>query len=349
MLALFPFIFLYMLPATLKSSARPVYLLSSDEPLLVREWLDAARKSLKESGFEEFVSHQVESGFDWNGLLEDCQSLSLFCEKKCHVIRFASNKPGQVGAKFIGQICELQLQDIVFILVMPKLDMASKNSAWMKKVIKIGEAVELKPVYANELAGWVSQRALSKGISLDHQAAMYLADLTEGNLLATDQELEKLALAFEPNAALSLQQINESISRSSRYTHYLLVDACLAGQSRRAVKILQGLQQEGFQPIQIQYAVQNAIETLLQLKLAQQNNRLNASTWQSLRIWQSKQRLYSSALSRLSYLQIERFLQSCATLDRINKGQQQPLYVDADWIALKQLVSSFCVITEVRN
>ncbi len=335
-----------MLPASLKTSARSVYLLSSDEPLLIREWLDDARKTLKESGFEEFISHQVESGFDWNGLLEDSQSLSLFSEKKCQVLRFASNKPGQVGAKYIAQLCELQPEDMVFILVMPKLDMASKNSAWLKKINKAGEVVELKPVYANQLASWVSQRALTKGISLDHQAALYLADLTEGNLLATDQELEKLALAFEPNASLNLQQINESISRSSRYTHYLLVDACLAGQNKRAVKILQGLRLEGFQPIQIQYALQNTIETLLQLKHAQTNNQLNASTWQSLRIWQTKQKLYSHALSRLSNLQLERFLQSCATLDRINKGQQFPLYVDADWLALSQLVTSLCGIIE---
>ena len=338
-----------MLPASLKSSASPVYLLSSDEPLLVRDWLDAARKSLKESGFEEIISHQVEAGFDWNGLLEDSQSLSLFSEKKCHVIRFSSNKPGQVGAKFIGQICELLPEDTVFILVMPKLDMATKNSAWLKKINKVGEFIELKPVYPNELAGWISQRALSKGISLDHQAAMYLSDLTEGNLLATDQELEKLALAFEPNATLNLEQMKQSISRSSRYTHYLLVDACLAGKPARAVKILQGLRQEGIQPVQILYALQNSIEVLLQLKQAQQNNQLNASTWQSLRIWKSKQRLYSSALSRLSYPQIERFLQSCATLDRINKGQQQPLYVGADWLALQQLVNSFSGLADVQS
>lgn len=338
-----------MLPASLTSSPKPVYILSSDEPLLVREWLDAARKTLQISGYEEIVGHQVEAGFDWNGLLEESQNLSLFSEKKCHIIRFSSNKPGQIGAKFIGQLCELMPEDTVFILVMPKLDMASRNSAWLKKIKKVGESIELKPVYANELTGWVSQRALTKGISLDHQAAMYLADLTEGNLLATDQELEKLALAFEPDAALDLEQINQSISRSSRYTHYVLVDACLAGQAKRSVKILQGLQLEGFQPVQILYALQNAIEVLLQLKQAQQNNQLNNSTWQSLRIWKSKQRLYSNALSRFSSLQIERFLQSCATLDRINKGQQQPLYVDADWLKLKQLVASFSGVTGVME
>ena len=330
-----------MLPASLTRSPRPIYLLSSDEPLLLREWLDAARQALKQQGFEEIISHSVEAGFDWDGLLQDSQSLSLFSEKKCHILRFASNRPGQVGAKFIAELCAAPSEDSVFILVMPKLDMASKNAAWLKKISKAGEVCELKPVYANQLVQWITQRAADKGLQLDHQAAMLLADMTEGNLLATDQELEKLALLVEPGSQLGLEQIEQSISRSSRFTHYLLADACLAGQLKRAHKILQGLQQEGIAPVQILYALQGALEVLLQLKLAQQKGQLNANTWKALRVWSSKQRLYTQALSRLGYRQIEQCLRSCAQLDRINKGQQQPAYPGADWMALGAIVERF--------
>ncbi len=325
-------------PQSLKSSPRPLYLLSSDEPLLLRDWLDEARKSLQRLGFEEIITHQVVAGFDWSSILEDSQSMSLFSNLKCHIIRFSGSGPGQAGSKFIAQIVETPPEDVVFILVMGKLDRASQNSAWLKKINQAGEVCELKPVYANELAGWIVQRALTKGIQLDHQAALYLADLTEGNLLASDQELEKLALTFGDNSQLNLDMIRESISRSARYNHFLLTDACLAGKSQRALKILQGLELEGIQPIQIQYALQSMLQTLLQLKLAQQLNRLNDSLWRSLNIWKSKQNLYNQALSRYSYVQIERFIQSCATLDRINKGQQLR-YLQADWQAIRQLVS----------
>jgi DNA polymerase-3 subunit delta len=331
-----------MLPASLKSSPRSIYLLTSDEPLLIRDWLDSARVTLHDQGFEEILSHQVESGFDWDAVLEDSQSLSLFSQKKCHIIRFNSNKPGQGGARFIAQICESPVEDTVFILVLGKLDQASKNSAWVKKVRQAGELCELKPVYQNELVKWIEQRALSKGLQLDQQAAMYVADLTEGNLLASDQELEKLVLSSEPGLVLNLEQISEAIQRSSRYTHFQLLDACLAARTKRVNKILQGLQLEGFQPVQILYPIQSAIEVLLQLKRAQQKNQLNANVWQSLRIWSSKQRLYSSALNRLTQAQMERLLKSCATLDRVNKGQIQPAYEDADWLYLKQLVNAFC-------
>lgn len=335
-----------MLPTSLSTSAKSLYLVSSDEPLLLRDWLDQARKLLQQQGYEEIISQQVEAGFDWEALLDNSMSLSLFSSRRCHIIRFNSNKPGQPGAKFITRICEHPPEDSLFILVMPKLDQASKNSAWAKKIQQHGELCEIKPVYPNELASWISRRALGKGISLDQQAALYLADLTEGNLLATDQELEKLALAFAPDTQLSLQQIDQSIARSARYTHFLLVDACLAGKGARALKILLGLQLEGLQPVQILFALQSALETLMQLKLAQQQNKLNAGLWQSLRIWQSKQRLYSAALSRLSLSQIERFVQSCATLDRVNKGQQQPSYPDADWQTLKRLVNAFAGLTQ---
>jgi DNA polymerase III subunit delta len=329
-------------PSSLQSSPKPLYLLSSDEPLLVRDWLDEARKKLQQQGFEEIITHQVVAGFDWNAVLEDSQSLSLFSSLKCHIIRFGGSGPGQAGAKFIAQITEAPPEDVVFILVMGKLDRPAHNSAWFKKINQQGEVCELKPVYANELAPWIMQRAASKGIQLDRQAALYLADLTEGNLLASDQELEKLALTFGDGSQLDLEMIRESISRSARYNHFLLTDACLAGKTQRALKILQGLELEGVQPIQIQYALQGMLQTLMQLKLAQQLNQLNDNLWRTLNIWKSKQNLYSQALARYSYAQIERFIQSCATLDRINKGQEAR-YPQADWQAIRQLFSALLV------
>lgn len=330
-----------MIPSSLTQQPGPLYLLSSDEPLLVREWLDSARKNLHAQGFEEIVTHQVETGFDWDGLIEQSQTLSLFSERKAHIVRFNSVRPGQAGSKFISHIAEQSPEDTVFILVMPKLDQASKNAAWMKKLRQQGEVCELKPVYTNELPGWISQRAMQKGIHLDMPSAQFLADLTEGNLLATDQELEKLALACEPGTSLDLEHISEKIARSARYTHYLLIDACLAGNIQRAHQILLSLRQEGVQPVQILFSLQSALENLWQLKQAQQHNQLNNSVWQALRIWQAKQRFYAKALSRMSLIHIERYLRSCAKLDRINKGQVFPRYPDDDWQQMQRLVAGF--------
>jgi DNA polymerase-3 subunit delta len=335
-----------MLPESANKTLQSIYLLTSEEPLLQRDWLDQARSLLLEHGIEEIVSYQVEQGFDWDGLLEDGQSLSLFSQRKCLIIRFNSGKPGQQGARFINSVCEQLGADVTYILVMPKLETAARNSSWLKALKRAGEVIELKPVYPNKRPEWIMQRAASKGLNLDRQAAMMLAELTEGNLLATDQELEKLVLSIEPGRLVDYDEISRSIEQSARYTQYLLVDACLEGKMKRAVRIVRGLRQEGWVPVQFVYALQQTLEQLLNLKLAQREGRLNNETWKALRIWPSKQRLFSQALSRLEPAEIERLLVQCAKLDRLNKGQQRDAFDGDDWLALHTLVSELAGVRQ---
>ena len=46
---------------------------------------------------------------------------------------------------------------------------------------------------------------------------------------------------------------------------------------------------------------------------------------------------------------IERLLQSCATLDRISKGQQGAEFKNLDWLQMKSLISEFCGITPLKS
>ncbi len=319
----------------------PIYLLASSEPLLIRDWLDQLRHKLRDAGFEDIQTLVAESSFDWGALLEEGDMLSLFASRKCRIVNIVSGKPGQKGGKAIHTICDRPAEDTVYVFVVPGLDHATKNTSWCKRLLQTGEIVELKPVYANELTGWIMQRANQKGLSIDRQSAEFLAERTEGNLLAADQELEKLSIRFADGQHISFELIEVSVSQSARYNHFILVDACLAGKAGRALKILDSLQSEGYVTTQIRWALQSTLEQLDSLKLAQSSGPLSDRAWQSLRIWKSKQRLYQSALSRLKAGQIERLLQSCATLDRLSKGQQDADFPDQDWLHLKLLIGQF--------
>ena len=318
-----------------------IYLLASSEPLLIRDWLDQLRLSLREAGFEDIQTLLADSSFDWGGMLQEADMLSLFASKKCRIVNIVNGKPGQKGGKAIQTICDNPSEDTVYVLVVPGLDHATKNSSWCKRLFQAGEVVELKPVYANELSGWIMQRASQKSLNIDRQSATFLAERTEGNLLAADQELEKLSIRFAEGQHISFELIEASVAQSARYNHFILVDACLAGKAGRALKILDSLQSEGYVTSQIRWALQSALEQLNSLKLAQSNGTLGDQAWQKLRIWKSKQRLYQNALSRLNAGQIERLLQSCATLDRLSKGQQDADYPDQDWLHLKSLIGLF--------
>ena len=324
-----------------KNSNRPfaaIYLIAASEPLLVRDHLDQLRKSLHEAGYEDIQSLTAESTFDWAALLEEGDMLSLFASRKCRIVNIVNGKPGQKGSRAIQAICDNPDEETLFVFVVPGLDKATRNASWCKRLQQVGEVIEIKPVYADQLPAWISQRAQAKGLEIDQQSASFLAERTEGNLLAADQELEKLSIRFKDRDKVDFETIEASVSQSARYTHFVLVDACLEGKFSRAIKILNSLRNEGYMTPQIRWALQSALVQLNSLKLAQSNGTLGDRVWQSMRIWKSKQRLYQQALTRLNSAQIERLLQSCATLDRISKGQQDAGFPDQDWLQLRSLV-----------
>ena len=321
---------------------KPVYLLASGEPLLLRDWLDAARAALRAAGFEDILNLQADSGFDWRELLDEGDMMSLFSANKCRIVSMPNGKPGQQGARVIAELCENPAQHAVYIFVMPALDRQTRNAAWCKKIQATGQVVELKPVYENQLADWLLQRARSKGMSIDLQSAQFLAERTEGNLLAADQELEKLSIRFAERDSVDFDSIEASVAQSARYSHFLLVDACLAGKPRRALKILKSLRAEGYATPQLRWALQQVLQQLDALLRAKSNGSLNEQVWQGLRIWRNKQRLYQAAMARLNATRVERLLQSCAKLDRLGKGQQDSEFPEPDWFEIELLVAAFC-------
>jgi DNA polymerase-3 subunit delta len=338
-----------MQPLNLDQNSTSLYLLCGDEPLLLRDWLDSARDSLKRSGFEDIQSYSTDTGFDWDDLLQEIGSPSLFADKKCRVIRMPNGKPGQQGSKIIQALCDDLPDDTIFIFVVPKLDRSSKNSSWFKRLQQVGEIVELQAVYSNQLVDWLIQRARQKSFSIDLESAAFLAERTEGNLLAADQELEKLSIRFSGQNELTFEVIEESVAQSSRYNHFVLVDACLAGNGKRAMKVLNSLIAEGYVTTQLLWALQSALQQLTSLKQAQVCGRISARLWQDLRIWSSKQRLFEGAMTRLGIDQIERLLQGCAKLDRIGKGQQDAEFTHVDWLQMKSLISEFCGVTPLKS
>ncbi len=159
--------------------------------------------------------------------------------------------------------------------------------------------------------------------------------------MAADQELEKLSIRFADQSEVDFETIAASVSESSRYSHFLLVDACLAGKTGRALKILHSLEAEGYATAQLRWALQNSLQQLDRLKQAQRGGSIGDRIWQELRIWGAKQGLYQAALARLGASRIERLLQSCATLDRLGKGQQDSELYEQDWLQVKSLVADF--------
>ncbi|MFT5712635.1 MAG: DNA polymerase-3 subunit delta, partial [Glaciecola sp.] len=117
--------------------------------------------------------------------------------------------------------------------------------------------------------------------------------------LAAKQEIEKLALTY----ADSGQQVDEKIVAAgmvdqSRFTVFQFVDDLLAGDIQKAIKILYRLESEGVEPNIILWNLIKEAQTLSECQAMQSIE--GSINFSKLRIWQNKQALYQTALSRLA-------------------------------------------------
>ena len=137
----------------------------------------------------------------------------------------------------IADLVEQLGPDLMLIVVTPKLDRNGQSSKWVKSLESAGVNLTIWPVGPRELPGWIAARMRQSGLQPDRDAIAMIADRVEGNLLAAGQEIEKLRL-LHGEGAVTAEDVATAVANSSRFDVFKLVDAALAGDAKRAAKLL---------------------------------------------------------------------------------------------------------------
>ena len=314
---------LSQLSSHLKRGLSGIYLVAAEEPLLVAEATDEIRRAALEQGFDERKLHFVERGFRWDSVQGAGDTLSLFSSKRLVELRLASARPGDAGAKAIRELAETKDPDrLVILSIQAKLDGAAQRTVWVKTVEKHGVVVDIRPVMRPDLPRFIVQRAKRKGLTIGTDAAEVLADRVEGNLLAADQELTKLALICD-DGRVNVEAVLAAVATSARFDVFRLSDAVIAGDLRRALAVLGGLKSEGVQPPLVLWALVREITVLAQLKHAAAKGQSTDQLMTRLGVWHSRQPLIRQALSRYTDAELGSLISSAVRVDRTVKGLER--------------------------
>lgn len=320
------------LTAHLKQGLQALYVLVGDEPLAHRECLDAIRQAARLQGFDERNSLLVERAFNWQQIASYGASISLFASRRLLEINVPSGKPGVEGGKALQALANQPLSDTTVLIILPKLEREAKNSAWFSGLEKQAAVINLEEVPASQLPKWIGARLAQQGQQASPATLAFLAHQVEGNLLAANQEVQKLALLY-PAGELSDEDVRQAVLNVSRYDAFQLGEAVLAGDSARTVRILQGLQDEGENAVAVMNPLMWVLRPLLGIKQAELRGENVMQAMTSARIYGERQALVKRALSRLSLRQLEAALQKLADIDKTAKGVMQG---DA-WLEISRL------------
>lgn len=307
------------LAADLQRSLRPVYVVHGDEPLLVLEAsqliIDAARKV----GFDDREVMVADAGFDWDNLRAANQSLSLFGSKRVIDLRLPTGKPGNDGAKALEEIGGNASPDNVLLLRAPRFDRTALSSKWLGALEGAGASVSIFPLERQQMPQWISVRLSRNKQRAGPEVLEYLADLTEGNLLAAQQEIDKLALLL-PAGELTLGAIESVIANVARYDNAELSEALLSADIPRTCRILAGLQAEGESVQFVLWQVTDDTHALLTIAQAARSGQRLQDALRNARVFGKRQSAMERAARRVDGRALAALIPDLAHLDRISKG-----------------------------
>lgn len=320
---------------------KPIYLLYGEEPLFLRDSLDALRKRLQNLGYMAGEVYDVDASFDWQSLQMDTQAGSLFAETRMILINMPKGSPGRDGGKFFQDWCQYIQNlppEIVLVVTCEKLDSRQVKAKWVGSIESAGLVVQAKPVPTNQLPAWCKAQAQKQGLTLEPEAANLLAERVEGNLLAADQEITKLSLSLPAGTTVTTQHILDHVVDQAHYQLFALATAMLNGNPSYSVQMLTRLQQEGIEAPVILWLLSKELRQLIELAQLTQQLSLNQA-FKQCRIWQSRQGEYSQAIGRHSLLDWQMLLKQALQIDLMIKGIKPTLSDREVWFGLADLVT----------
>lgn len=321
------------LPSQLQRSLAPVYLIAGEEPLLLQEALDAIRAAARTKGYAEREVLDAERGFDWQRLIDTCNTPSLFAPQRIVELR-ASGAPDAAGAAALTKLAQDPAPDVLLIVALGKLESRARNAAWYGALDAAGVSLYVWPLKAEELPAWIGARLRAAGVQADPDGLRLLAERTEGNLLAAQQEVEKLALLY-PGQALGVAQIEAAVADSAHYEVFGWFNKVMAGDARGAVRGLEGLRDEGVDVLPILAVVANGLRQLARAAAAYARSRNTAAALDAAGVFKMNQPAFARAVERSRPGQVLGWLRDCANIDSQAKSSGSQ---SAAWEELLTLV-----------
>ena len=304
---------------SLTNQLASTYFAFGAEILLVEQSLSMIKGIARENGFKERFRFDIDGNFSWDSIISLISSPSLFAEKRIIECRFTTGKIGVKGSKALTEILQTLPDDILLIISSGKLEMAQQKSKWFKTLDKKGIIIQHWEVQSNQLVGWITRNMSQLGLDSNIEVANAIAYCTEGNLLASMQEIQKLKIAY-PDGKINLREYLNQIDQQSQYSVFGMIDSALQGDTDKVNKVFNSLIDDSTPPAILVSSLYREIKNLVNMSIELKTKQTIDSILNNHRVWQKRKPLISNALKKHSYQKLQKLLLRLGRIDRSLKG-----------------------------
>jgi len=253
----------------------PLYLILGEESYFRDQALDLLGRDHQERGSRDVADgstsdetsdmfqSDVVYGDETNAseILGLAEEVSLFSPHRRLFVKWADKLSARDGELLIPYFQKPnEATTLVFAAV--KLDGRTK---WVQALKKQAVVVDCAPLFENQRAGWVTQRARELGLQIESQALEVLKEQASEGLYAVMRELEKLVAYVSEGQHVQVQDVELVRGKSPGISVFDWSEAVSRGDHGRALDIVAKNLETGEAPLRM----------------------LGAFLWQMRRIWKA--------------------------------------------------------------
>lgn len=319
-----------------------IYVVSGDEPVQKNEVIEAIIHAATKQGFSEHIRFLSDIA-DEATLYAMLYSTSLLANKQIIELDFRRKLPTKSLNHLLQTYLEKPDQHQLMIFHFNKLEAKTLQNTWYKTIEALAAKKEAlifasAPLTYQQQAIWLNEQAKRRGLLFEKNVLETLTTITEGNLIAAKEAIEKLDL-FAMNAPITLAMLQEIMQNESRYTLFTFSDAVIKGDVKKTLHYLNMLKEEGIELTLLLWALTREIRMLANFKTALRQGDSFLMLCKKHRIFSYREESIKRCVTKYSEENIATFLLEAASIDRAIKYGKE----NEAWHKLQLLCLAFQV------
>lgn len=201
-------------------SFRPVYVLSGEDPLRVKDVVERIRRDALDPAGADFNFHILQGDLaPIEKVIQLALSLPMLGPNQVIWVKNADKCLTDAAKQVIlEKYIAKPVQETILIMTLAKAD---KRKKWVKLAQEKGFLFDFTPPVGEALVQWAQKYAQRANLPLGKEEAQILCDLVGSDLLGLKNEMDKLALLVEDRGAgLSSSEIRELIMDQAELEGY---------------------------------------------------------------------------------------------------------------------------------
>jgi DNA polymerase III subunit delta len=192
----------------------PVYILHGEEPYyidMVADYIEANLLDDMSKAFNQIIAYGKE--IDAKAIVDEAKQYPMMSERRLIIVKEAQE------LKTLPDLADYIAKPVphTVLVLCHKHKKLDKRTTFGKSADKLPGTFESKPLYDNQLPGWIGEYAKSIGLKLDVKLAHTLADYLGNDLHKISNELDKLLLNIGQLTPVTSEDIQDQIGISKEF------------------------------------------------------------------------------------------------------------------------------------